>query len=129
MKTSRPALLLLALLVALGGCASTGTSSTGGSRDEITREQMAEMPQATAYDVVRRFHNEWLRPRGVGTSANPDANAVAVYVDGQRDPAGLDALRSYRASELMSIEYFDSRRATTRWGTGHSAGAILLSRL
>jgi hypothetical protein len=117
-----------ALLVA-GGCASTGAGSAGGSRDEITREQLLEMPQATAFDVVRRLRGRWLRPRGAGTSMQLDASNIVVYVNDQREPGGINALRSFRAGALQSIEYFDSSRATTRWGTGHPAGAIVLSLL
>ncbi|HKK94183.1 MAG TPA: hypothetical protein VJ925_12170 [Longimicrobiales bacterium] len=111
-------LLLLALL-AVGGCASTG-SSTSGPRNEITREQLAEMPEASAYDAIRRLNGRWLRPR-------PGGGSVAVYINNQRDTDGVDALRSYRSGEIQKIEYFDARRATTRWGTGHSSGAIVLT--
>jgi hypothetical protein len=120
--------LLVALLV-VGGCASTGTGGSSGSRDEITREQLLEMPQATAFDVVRRLRGRWLRPRGAGTSVRLDPTDIVVYVNNQREPGGIESLRSFRAGELQSIEYFDSSRATTRWGTGHPAGAIVISML
>lgn len=119
--------LLLLTLLAAGGCASTGSSSSAGaSRDEITREQLAEMPEVSAYDAIRRTQARWLRPRGAGTSMNLDPEDIAVYIDDQRDPGGLSVLRSFRTNQLEKIEYFDSRRATTRWGTGHPAGAIVL---
>lgn len=128
---SRPgaaAPLLVALLV-LGGCASSGVSSSAssGSRDEITREQLLEMPEATAFDVVRRLRGRWLRPRGAGTSIRLAATDVIVYINNQREPGGVDALRSFRAGGLQSIEFFDASQATIRWGTGHPAGAIVVS--
>jgi len=119
--------LTLLVLLALGGCASTGSgSSTSGSRNEISREQLAERPEATVFDVVRRIHPRWLRSRAAGTSVSLDDSDIAVYINDQREPGGLRILRSLRAADLERIEYFDSRRATTRWGTGHPAGAIVL---
>ena len=118
--------LLLAALTA-GGCASTGSSSgVSSDRNEIGREQLADMPEASAYDAIRRLQPRWLRPRSAGTRMNLSAEDIAVYVNDQRDPGGLSVLRAFGTTQLERIEYFDSRRATTRWGTGHPAGAIVL---
>jgi hypothetical protein len=46
-----------------------------------------------------------------------------VYIDEIRH-GGLGTLHGIPASEILSIQYFSTADATTRWGTGHPSGVI-----
>ena len=50
---------------------------------------------------------------------------VAVYVDGIRIGT-VQALSGIPATNVREIRRLDTRDATTRFGTGHTAGAILI---
>ncbi|MDT8367620.1 MAG: hypothetical protein RQ745_00310 [Longimicrobiales bacterium] len=127
--TSRTSILVLSLALLLaGGCAtsSTGGSRAGASSDVITREEFDQFPELSAFDVVRRLHNNWLRSRSQGTSFLLDSTAIAVYISGQRDPDGVEALRSLRATQIERIEYLSGDEATMRFGPNHGGGTLLV---
>lgn len=114
-------------LVLLAGCASGGIAAReGGARSQnvIESEQIEATNHQTAYEVVRSLRPAWLRdrPRSV---TNPDASEVAVYVDGVR-VGGISALAQVRAQNIDRMEFMSPSDATTRYGTGHSGGAILI---
>ena len=95
-----------------------------GSRNVITREQLAELPgHLTAFDAVRRLRSTWLRTRG---AASTRGNLqVQVYVDNVR-AGGIDFLQSRSLDGIVEIRYHNGRDATTRWGTGVTGGVIEL---
>jgi hypothetical protein len=116
------------LLVGAGllSCAGGGPRARGGSGNIITAEQMSLYPNASAWEVVQRFRPRFLQPRGQSSIANPDASYPVVYVDGMRR-GGIAELRQIPVVNLETIEYIASADATTRWGTGHAAGVILVT--
>lgn len=118
--TRRAFVATFAVTVGLAGCASGGGGgSGGGSANRLTAESMVDVQQLDAYQAVQRLRPQWLRSRG---------NTVPqVVTDGMRQPAGLDALRQYRVSELEEMRYMSATEATNRFGTGFDGGAILVS--
>ncbi|MDX1566596.1 MAG: hypothetical protein R3223_02275 [Longimicrobiales bacterium] len=117
----------LLVLLATTGCASAG-SSEGSSRnpDVITSEELrgTQIQSETAYNAIQRLRPAWLRARG--SSFTGGRQLPSVFVDGTRY-GEIDALRSLNVSEIAEIEYLDSRDATTRFGTGYPAGAIMVT--
>jgi hypothetical protein len=110
-------------------CASTGTgsSSSGGDRDLLTREQLEGMDHLTAYDAIRRLKPRWLQAeRGQDSFASQDMRGTRVYVDGVLF-GDTEALRRLDVRDIGEIRFLDKRRATTRFGTDHAEGAILIS--
>lgn len=109
------------------GC-SANTASGGGRADLITRNDITERGLITdnAYDVVQRLRPRWLSPRGSSTFSNPDPAIAVVYLDGARfgEP---DLLRQIRAEEISTIQFLSGTDATTRFGTNHGGGAILVA--
>jgi hypothetical protein len=94
---------------------------TTADRSIITREAIAETRSTTAAEVIRQLHPDWFRVRGtVGFSGNAQP---VVYVNNSRW-GGVDALETIRADDIAEIRHFEPRDATTRFGTGHTAGAI-----
>ena len=118
----RSALWALAALV-LAGCAA-GSGGSGGDRNIITEETLAAYSGQNAYEVIQRLRPAWLRARGMGMDSSTEG--VMVYVDGA-PLSGTDELRTWDVNQVQEIRYLDARDATTRFGTGHSNGAILVT--
>jgi hypothetical protein len=118
--------LLLAAVIALAtvSCVAGGPRGAGGDRNVITEEQIREQAgTATAYDIVQRIRPHMLQRRGSTSLANPEPAFPLVYVDGMRR-GEIHELRQVPASAVLRIEYISAADATTRWGTGHTAGVI-----
>jgi len=88
--------------------------------DEIRAAQVA-----TAYQIVARLRPEWLRGRGRVSVRDPTAGAVVVYLKGMRQ-GGARALDAIVAETVLEMEYLNGQEATTRFGTGHGGGVILV---
>lgn len=116
--------LTLALALGLAGCASSGGSSSripGSSSNRIVRAELAALEGAlNAHQAIVRLRPRWLQTRGVGSFP------PVLYVSGSRR-GDLDDLKSMQAAELEQMEYMSPSDATTRFGTGHSGGAILVT--
>lgn len=115
------AISLFGVLILLAGCASA-TGRSAGTSDVIGPEELNTVRVATAYEVVERLRPVFLRGRGQTTLAG-DPQYPVVYVDGMRQ-GGPEALRRVPSQDVNMIRYVSARDATTRYGTGHSAGAI-----
>lgn len=114
-----PLILATAIAGVLAACAAgtAGGSGSTASRDIITRSQLAEIPESTAYDAIRRLRPRWLRRRGT-------RNELAVVYQDNFRLGELDQLRSIMIEQVAEIRFISASDATTRWGTGHSGGAI-----
>ncbi len=118
--------LAIALGVATLACApATQTTGTGTSRRTLLGDAIRAASVSSAYDAVARLRPEWLRRRGRSSVRDPGAGAVVVYLDGIRH-GGTDALRSIPAESVLQMEYLSGAEATTRFGTGHGGGVILV---
>lgn len=116
--------ITLVLVLAIAGCASGGASTQSSSPDTITQAELSGLEHLSAYEVVRRLHPNWLRARGQDsfrTKATP-----RVYLNGV-STGDVGSLRSVSARAITRIDYLDARAATLRFGTDHSAGAILVA--
>ena len=116
--------LLLAVLC-VAACASSSAATPRRTRDVITAEEIARTRPGTAYDVVEALRPEFLRSRGPVSTDGTQEYAV-VYLDGVR-AGGLIELRRVPAEVLAEIRYISGPDATTRYGTGHAGGAILIT--
>lgn len=112
------------VLLPLMACASGGGGSSGGRLNVITEADLVPLERLSAYDAVQRLRPNWLRTRGVDSFYNP--SEIMVYVDGTL-AGGVDELRRVSSENVTEIRYLDSREATTRYGTGHASGAILVT--
>jgi outer membrane receptor protein involved in Fe transport len=65
----------------------------------------------------------WMQGRGTGSFSQQEV--VQVYVNGQH-AEGVSALRQIEPSTVLSVEYLGGIEATSRYGTGHGAGAIVV---
>jgi hypothetical protein len=117
--------VLLVVVALFAGCA-TSASRTTRNRNLITWEEVSALQVATAYEVVQILRPAFLRTRGAASISDPTPVPAVVYLDGFRHGNTPDALKTIDRISVREIEYLDSRQATTRFGTGHRGGAILV---
>lgn len=117
---------LFAFSLGLAGCASGGGGgggSEGGVRrssNRIVAEELASVAELDLFSAVQRLRPAWLRPGTRGTMPQ-------LIVNGSPNSAGVEGLRSFRATDVTSLEFMSASDATTRFGTGYGAGAILVT--
>lgn len=119
-------LKLVAGIWLLAGCGNIrpATYDAGAplrSADVLTAAEIAPANVGTAYDAVKR-----LRPAFLMSMLGPSPFAErAVYLDGVR-LAGFQDLQLVPAAAVREIRFLNSVDATTRFGTGNSAGALVI---
>jgi hypothetical protein len=116
--------------IATGGvasCTSSGATARppSTSRSVITRAEIDASNVSTAFDAVERLRPNFLRSHGPTSVRQASGPLARVYVDGS-SMGGIDQLRGIAAGVVESIEYLPARDATTRFGTGHEGGAIMV---
>jgi hypothetical protein len=122
----RSALLSAALVVA-SACASQRVSpeyeyAPKRDRSVLTEEEILATRATDAFRAVRSARPAWLLPKNAGSRRmTPE-----VYIDGARS-GGVNTLSQYNAGIIHEIRYLTADEATTRYGTGHGGGAILVS--
>ena len=118
--------LMLAAALSLAACASTGQTgaASGGNRSVLTTAELREEAASRTLDeIIRQRRPMWLTTRG--TASLQGGDEIVVYRDGV--PTGGPAiLRTMTAETVESVQFLTAADATTRFGTGHSLGAILV---
>ncbi|MGH7694545.1 MAG: hypothetical protein ACRENH_06175 [Gemmatimonadaceae bacterium] len=108
--------------------ASTSTAPKRGSANLITQSEIESTSLETLYDVIERLRPNMMRTRGqMGRlSAGAGMSTIKVYFNGTLI-GDTSALRGIQSSSVKQVEYLSSSDATTRFGTGNDAGAILVT--
>ena len=113
-----------ALALTLAGCAAGGGGTAGGARrgssTRLVEADLSGVSTLDLYDAISRLRPTWLRPQSRGT-------LPMVVVDGTTQAGGVDALRTMRVTDVSEIQYMNASDATTRYGTGYTAGAIIIT--
>ena len=118
--------LLMVAVLLWTGCASSGESGPRRSRDVITSEELMEVPHSTLFDAVRVLRQRWLQPRNMGSLRSQGQQTPRVYVDGQLR-GDLVELTRFAPNEVEEVRFMNASDATTRFGTNHVAGAIVVT--
>jgi hypothetical protein len=115
-----------------GGSAQPSTSTrVRGPADLITEAEInAGAFYQNALEVVQNLRPQMLIPRGVGSKpAGLQAGAasipIVVYMDDVR-LGDVQSLVNVPSNRVKEIRFMNARDATTRFGTGHSSGVILV---
>lgn len=123
--------ICIAMVVAVAGCASTGSNPNAGrSPDLITEDEIATSGASNALEAVRRLRPNWMRARGISSIGRVSAPTpvIATYLDGQR-LGDLSSLRLLSVAGIKSMQWLDAARASTLLsGLGSDAigGAIVI---
>lgn len=122
---------VLALGAVLAACASSGSGTTerqsrpaSSSANLLTSDDLARTSAQDVFRAVEIARPNWLRIRGT-TSTTGVPDRVQVYLGGSHY-GDANALRQVTVTSVSEVRYLDGREATTRYGTGHGAGAILV---
>ena len=132
------ATLVSSCILAAVGCASAapGTgdpaprdpaASSEAALEVLTGDELRATGIGNVYDAVRRLRPLWLQARaGAASAVGPRGGAMPlVYLAGV--PHGtLQALRTMNVDQVRRIEFINARDATTRFGTGHTGGVIMV---
>ncbi len=118
-------LAIAGCLVAVACGPAPRTAEPTPSRRLLLEDEIRGTQVATAYQIVARLRPEWLRRRGRVSVRDPTAGAVVVYLNGMRQ-GGVSALDAIVAETVLEMEYLNGQEATTRFGTGHGGGVILV---
>lgn len=118
--------LVLAGLVGLAGCTPgpEGVRPSTGRFGDITRAELDTEAFTSTYHAIERLRRSWLRSRGGRTPTNPDPRP-AVYVDGVRI-GSIPELYGISPEYVQTISLLSPTDATTRFGTNHVSGAIMV---
>ena len=113
-------------VVLLAACASTGGggAATAGDRSVLSAEELRAEPGRSLFEVIRQRRPQWLARRGASSLQGADDD-VAVYQDGVR-VGGPSVLANLQVTVVESVRFLSAAEATTRYGTGHPHGAILV---
>ena len=113
-------------MLLLMGCASgDGSGGTRGGRDILTAEELATVNETNLYDAIKRLRPMFLISRGATSLRLGESTLPKVYLDGS--PYGdAETLRSMPLVGIHEVRFMDARDATTMYGTGHTAGIIMV---
>jgi hypothetical protein len=117
--------ILLSSAMLIGACGGADKTVQEGHRLHISTAEIEEHGVGVdAYTLVQRLRPAWLIKTGPHSGVGGDD--IRVYVNGMRhdDPS---ALRFYSGSNIESVQFLEPGRATTRYGIGHSHGAIIVN--
>lgn len=127
-------LVVGAMATVLAGCSGAAGSAiraesgetTRRDRNVLLRSELSEGQQAelSVYDAIRLSRPHMLRIAAPSSLRGSDA-ALVVYVD-ETLFGGVNALQQFRMLNVERVEYFSGPEATTRYGTDHGAGAIVI---
>ncbi len=126
MQTGRTSWLLVVTFTLVGASSCSRSfdqvSPRRSTRGMITRADLDDTSYSSTYHAIRSLRPSWLWRRGNATLSNPDPRPI-VYLDGVRT-GYLGELRLISADDVETIRRLSPSDATTRYGTGHLAGAI-----
>lgn len=119
--------LSLATGLPLGGCASAGSGSAGGSASgPLTSDQLVSLGDnyTDLYELIEDHRPSWLDTRGrLSVMADPDAHIPVVIVDGS-ERGRLEALRNISVVDVGHVEFLSPSRASGRYGSDYPGGVI-----
>ena len=119
--------LIIVFVVFSGACRTIGESG-GVSRDRnlITAEEIMAVPHSSVFEAVRALRPRWMQARIGASFSDPSMQTPRVYIDGQLR-GELDEMWAILPGEVGEIRYMSASDATTRFGTNHIAGAIVIT--
>jgi hypothetical protein len=101
------------------------TSPARRSSETLSELELRESSARSALEAVQQRRPQWLRSRGASSvqGAQPE---VVVYL-GEMRLGSVQSLTQFAVSSIKELRYYNATDATSRWGTGHSAGAIVVT--
>ena len=115
--------LLVGMLVSMASCGPYRRSRGGGTNDLILRSEILQVPDRSAFTLIRLLRPRWLSARIQATPQNPTPAYAYIYVDNlQYGP--IESLYDLSSNVIDRINFIGSLDATTLYGTGFMGGVI-----
>jgi hypothetical protein len=113
------------------GCASVARRPESTTEWEaLSRADLRAFQQRDTYEAIRELRPSWLQGHQAGSIGSPTTvsagRQVRIHVDGIPQSGGPGVLRQIPARDVLQLHHLDAIDATTRFGTGYSAGVILV---
>lgn len=133
MRLLRASVSIVAI-AAMAACASGGTSAGGAkpryAQNVITADELATVDVTDAYQAIQRLRPQFLSnsrgPTVMGTRPGT-GDGVQVYLNAQR-LGDLSSLAQIPKGDIKEIRFLTASEASSRFGTGNTAGAIVVTR-
>src|SRR5688572_26462912 len=129
------ALLYLIVVGCVPPSTTAGTTRHSARTHDEIRSVEIDLRRAefvTAYDIVRTLRPGLLVSREIARGRQPQgtlwqsSHGIKVYLDGIAY-GGLESLATIPAASVLDVRWLSALDATTRFGTGNTAGAILVT--
>lgn len=122
---------LLAIAACGGGAGGTAQTSTTtrvrGSADVILENEINSAAYQNALEIVQILRPNMTVTRGVSSDGmRATTIPIVVYMDDVR-LGDVQSLVNIPSNRVKEIRFLNARDATTRYGTGHSSGVILVT--
>jgi hypothetical protein len=95
------------------------------AQNVLTGDEVRRTGVGNLWDALRRLRPQWMRARGTASMVGQRAVEPVVYVAGLLH-GDLRTLQRMNTIQVRRVEFIDALDATTRFGTGHSGGVILV---
>lgn len=122
------AMVLLAILLLVPACATSGTGREGGDSNLLTSEEIQDANLSTLLQVVQRLRPRWIREVGNRQSFGV-GGGIVVYQD-QTFLGGPNILSQWTPEMVDRIVYLDGSTAANELAgpaaNRHVEGAIIL---
>jgi hypothetical protein len=119
-------LFIAGVVLAAGGCASTGQRagrSSGGDESVISSTELRESTALNLLEFIRARRPRWLERNYAAVMRPERVTTVAVFLDNQVF-GGPDALSQFPLSSAQEVRYFSPSDAQMRFGPGYINGVI-----
>lgn len=129
----RVVLVCLAVAILVSGCGSYTGLKARNSESVILDEELRGCRATNVYDAINLLRPHLLNKiyRKIDSQSRLNkytvggADDLVIYYRTGKT-MGIDRLRSISIYDVIRIEYLEPTDATMRFGTGHSAGVMLI---
>ena len=112
-----------------GGSAAKAENRTvrpqRSDQNVLTAAEALKTGQSNVYYAIETARPQWLRTRPSGSSSGRP-EVVQVYLGSSHYGEAM-SLQQITVASIKEVRYMDARDATTRFGTGHGGGAIIVT--
>lgn len=116
----RPVVLLVTATAI--ACAPAATGGKARNHNVLTSEEIAASQATTAHDAIKNLRPMFLRSRGQ-TTLEGTGQSAHVFLDGQKY-GDIETLKTMSVQTVREIRFLSASDATTKYGTGYTAGII-----
>ena len=108
-------------------CTARVVPSSAHDAQTITEREIVASNAINAYEAIQRLRSDFLTYRGeTSLYLSRSKSMPTVYVDEQRY-GEITVLENIPAQEVASIHLYRAWEATTKYGTGNTAGVIAVT--